>query len=44
MSASLSETSAQEQFLARDPATGAVLARLRITDPERIDGIVRDIA
>src|SRR5271166_5116117 len=44
MSTSLGEPAAQEHLLVHDPATGAVLGTLPVTAPERIDGVVRDIA
>jgi acyl-CoA reductase-like NAD-dependent aldehyde dehydrogenase len=44
MSTSLSETSAPEQLLARDPATGEVLGSLTATAPERIEHVVSEVA
>jgi acyl-CoA reductase-like NAD-dependent aldehyde dehydrogenase len=43
MSTFLSETSAEEHLLARDPATGEVLGSLTVTPPGRIDDVVMDV-
>lgn len=43
MSTTLSETSAPEALLARDPATGEILGSVDATPPERIDAVVRDV-
>ena len=39
-----SESAAQERLTARDPATGAVLGSVAITEPERIDEVVAAVA
>jgi acyl-CoA reductase-like NAD-dependent aldehyde dehydrogenase len=44
MSASASETAAQRQLTARDPATGATLGAVTITAPESIDEVVEAVA
>jgi succinate-semialdehyde dehydrogenase/glutarate-semialdehyde dehydrogenase len=44
MSKPSSETSTQEELLARDPATGELLGSVAVTAPERIDGVVAAVA
>jgi succinate-semialdehyde dehydrogenase/glutarate-semialdehyde dehydrogenase len=44
MSASSSETTTQEELIARDPVTGGIIGRVAVTPPERIDEIVADVA
>jgi len=44
MSATASDTAAQEQLTARDPATGAVLGAVTITPPERINEVAEAVA
>jgi acyl-CoA reductase-like NAD-dependent aldehyde dehydrogenase len=39
-----SESAAQERLASRDPATGAMLGRVAITEPERIDEVVAAVA
>jgi acyl-CoA reductase-like NAD-dependent aldehyde dehydrogenase len=38
------DPSAQERLLARDPATGEALGSVTITPPERIEGVVAEVA
>jgi acyl-CoA reductase-like NAD-dependent aldehyde dehydrogenase len=44
MSTSPSETSAPDELLARDPATGEVLGGLTVTPADRIEQVVGDVA
>src|SRR5271167_277333 len=38
------QSSTEDTVLARDPATGEVLGSMTVTPPERIDGVVEDVA
>ncbi len=44
MSAPSSETAAQQELLARDPATGELLGSVALTPPEQIEEVVREVA
>jgi acyl-CoA reductase-like NAD-dependent aldehyde dehydrogenase len=44
MSASSTETAAQEEHSARDPATGEVLGSVRLTAPGQVDTVVEAVA
>ncbi len=44
MSVSASETATPEELTARDPATGAVLARVMSTAPEQVEEVVEAVA
>jgi len=44
MSAPTGETVTHEELTARDPATGAILGRVAVTAPERVDAVVDAVA